>query len=456
MLHSYLSLVFLSVLSSAYAVLLSGGRIDSRIASPVISQHARSRLCKMVAAETVESAGRLSAAERHASRFQGFCGEEEFFDGAQLQLGEDGLKFVTVDDSIPTTAGVDGEDEFDFVDFSMDDMDEQMKHMIAVSRGETVTGTVIGLPPDGALIEIGVKSSAFCPLLELGMVKPAKPEDVLEIGEQQEFMVISREDENGRLLLSRRRIQFIESWQKVFDLYTDGVSVEAEVAAVNKGGAMIMVEGLRGFLPGSHYLPGQNPPETLVGQKLTVKFLDVDKETSRIVVSHRKALVDMTINKLHVGSVMSGVITAVKPYGAFVDVGGMSGLLHISQISCDHISDVGSVLPVGTAIKCMVISQDKNKGRVALSTKTLEAEPGLILRDREAVFEKAEETAAKYQERIEAERKAREEAAQDVIFGLESVFAEPMGAEVPAVSANFDFSEPADTDASTDKVDATD
>jgi len=157
---------------------------------------------------------------------------------------------------------------------------------------------------------------------------------------------------------------------------------------------------------------------------LKIKFLDVDKEGNRLVVSHRKAVVDAQINDLKVGAVVKGMVMAVKPYGAFVDVGGMSGLLHISQISCDHITDISSVLPVGTEIKCMVISQDTSKGRVALSTKTLEAEPGDMLKNQANVFENAEETAAKYQERIEAERKAREEAAQDVIFGLESVFSD--------------------------------
>ena len=134
-------------------------------------------------------------------------------------------------------------------------------------------------------------------------------------------------------------------------------------------------------------------------------------------------------------------MTAVKPYGAFVDVGGMSGLLHISQISCDHISSVETVMPVGSTIKCMVISQDKGKGRVALSTKTLEEEPGDMIKNPSKVYENAEEVAVKYQERIAAERKAREAAAQDVIFGLESVFAEP---DAPA----------ADGDAPADGADA--
>jgi len=219
--------------------------------------------------------------------------------------------------------------------------------------------------------------------------------------------------------------------------------------AVNRGGAMMQVEGLRAFLPGSHFLAGQNPTDEFVGKKMNVKFLDVDKEQNRLVVSHRKAIVDAQINNLSIGSVLKGIITAVKPYGAFVDVGGMSGLLHISQISCDHISDVNAVLPVGAEIKCMVISQDKAKGRVALSTKTLEPEAGDMIKNQAKVFEMAEETAANYQQRIEEERKAREEAAKDVIFGLESVFAETApadGADASAeASSDADAVAPADT-----------
>merc|ERR1719181_2687233 len=237
------------------------------------------------------------------------------------------------------------------------------------------------------------------------------------------------------MILSRRRILYGEAWEKVAGLYADDAKVEAEVVAVNRGGAMMQVEGLRAFLPGSHFLAGQNPTEEFVGKKLEIKFLDVDKESNRLVVSHRKAIVDSQIANLSVGSVLKGIVTAVKPYGAFVDVGGMSGLLHISQISCDHISSVEQVVPVGTAIKCMVISQDKGKGRVALSTKTLEAEAGDMIKDQAKVFEHAEATAAKYQERIEAERKAREEAAQDVIFGLESVFADSKPEDAPADEA---------------------
>jgi small subunit ribosomal protein S1 len=322
--------------------------------------------------------------------------------------------------------------------FSYEDMAASMQEIVKYSRGDRCKGVILGYEPNGALVDIGAKSSAYCALSEAALTKPDKVEVVFEIGVEYEFSINSREDENGQLMLSRRRILTEAAWEAVNKIMAEDSVVEATVNAVNRGGAMLSIHGLRAFLPGSHYLPGQNPPESLVGTPLAVKLLDVDQENNRLVCSHRKAMVDQTINNLAVGSVLRGIITAVKPYGAFVDVGGMSGLLHISQISCDHIADVGAILPLGTVIKCMVISQDKSKGRVALSTKTLESEPGDMLKNPDKVFEEAEATAAKYQERLEAERKAREEAAQDVIFGLESVFSDS-DAEVPlTTSTNTD------------------
>ena len=234
--------------------------------------------------------------------------------------------------------GGDGIDSFGY-----DELQSSMREIATYSRGDSVQGTIIGFEPNGALVEIGVKSSAYCTLQEMALVKPNKPEEALEVGATYDFVIVSREDENGQLMLSRRRILFSEAWDRVAQLYADDASVEGEVSAVNRGGAMMLVEGLRAFLPGSHFLAGQTPTEEFIGRKLEVKFLDVDKDTSRLVVSHRKAVVDTQIHDLNVGSVLKGVVTAVKPYGAFVDIGGMSGLLHISQISCDHISNVDSV-----------------------------------------------------------------------------------------------------------------
>merc|ERR1719231_1830518 len=173
-----------------------------------------------------------------------------------------------------------------------------MREIATFSRGDSVQGTVIGFEPNGALVDIGVKSSAYCTLQEMALVKPDKPELELEIGQSYEFVIVSREDDNGQLMLSRRRILFGEAWERVAQLYADDAVVEGEVAAVNRGGAMMVVEGLRAFLPGSHFLAGQTPTEEFIGKKLSLKFLDVDKEQSRLVVSHRKAIVDTQIEGL--------------------------------------------------------------------------------------------------------------------------------------------------------------
>merc|ERR1719238_2307295 len=180
----------------------------------------------------------------------------------------------------------------DAAPFSYDELANSMREIASFTRGDVAEGEVIGFEPNGALIDIGVKSAAYCTLQEMALVKPDKPDQVLELGSRYEFTIVSREDENGQLMLSRRRILFTKAWDKVTQLYADDAVVEGEVAAVNRGGAMMVEEGLRAFLPGSHFLAGQTPTDDFIGQKLELKFLDVDKETTRLVVSHRKAVVD--------------------------------------------------------------------------------------------------------------------------------------------------------------------
>merc|ERR1712125_273715 len=242
-------------------------------------------------------------------------------------------------------------------------------------------------------------------------------EGLLDLESEHQVMIISEEDENGQLLVSIKRIQYAQAWDKVIEMQTSDEVFDAKVVAVNRGGAICLVEGLRAFLPGSH-LTGQLPTEDLIGQSLPLKFLEVNQESNKLVVTNRRAVVEQQMKDLSRGDIIDGIVKALKPYGAFVEVGGMSGLLHISQISYDRIEDLEKVLQPGQQVKCMIIDHDKVNGRIALSTKTLEPEPGDMLRDSAKVFELAEETAAKYHERMEAERKAREESAKSIVVSL--------------------------------------
>jgi len=306
------------------------------------------------------------------------------------------------------------------LDFSYGDFEKAVEETsYSFERNAIVKGSCIEYANGGCIVDIGAKASAFLPEAEAALIQPVGSElnELVDLDKELEFQIISEEDENGQLLVSIRRIQYRAAWETVLAMQEQDAVMEAEVIAVNRGGAICLVEGLRAFLPGSH-LAGQLPTEDIVGQKLPLKFLEVNQDNNKLVVSNRKAVVEQQMADLSRGDLVSGIVKALKPYGAFVEVGGMSGLLHISQISYDRIEDLEKVLQPGMQVKCMIIDHDKVNGRIALSTKTLEPNSGDMIRDPDMVFEKAEETAAKYHAHMEEERKQREQTARDLVLGL--------------------------------------
>merc|ERR1712021_237157 len=195
---------------------------------------------------------------------------------------------------------------------------------------------------------------------EAALIQPVGSDmsDLVNLNEELDFQIISDEDENGQLMVSIRRIQYRSAWETIQQMQADDAILDAEVVSVNRGGAICLVEGLRAFLPGSH-LAGKMATDDLIGQTLPLKFLEVNQENNKLVVSNRKAVVEQQMADLSRGDVVSGLVKALKPYGAFVEVGGMSGLLHISQISFKRIEDLERVLQPGMQVKCMIIDHDK-------------------------------------------------------------------------------------------------
>jgi len=307
----------------------------------------------------------------------------------------------------------------DKVDFSYDDFETAIaKFNYSFEDGDICMGKVYQYEPNGALVDIGAKAIAYLPLVEMSMQRIDRPEDGVAIGEDREFQIISREDANGQLKLSLRRIMFARAWEKVVQMQVDDVTIEAEVISVNRGGCLMLVEGLRAFLPGSH-MTVRTPRDDMIGAVLPLKFLEVDPEKNRLVVSQRRAVVEKQMTQLVAGEVVTGTVRGIKPYGAFIDMNGVSGLLHISQISHDHVADIPAIFQDGDVVKAMIINQDKEKGRISLSTKTLEPEPGDMLRDQSMVYERASEMAARYHKRLEEERKAAADIADDIVSTLD-------------------------------------
>ncbi|MEH2451122.1 30S ribosomal protein S1 [Nostoc sp.] len=271
------------------------------------------------------------------------------------------------------------------------------------SPGDVVPGTVFSIEPRGALIDIGAKTAAYIPIQEMSINRVDSPEEVLQSNETREFFILTDENEDGQLTLSIRRIEYMRAWERVRQLQAEDATVRSGVFATNRGGALVRIEGLRGFIPGSH-ISTRKPKEELVGEDLPLKFLEVDEERNRLVLSHRRALVERKMNRLEVGEVVIGTVRGIKPYGAFIDIGGVSGLLHISEISHEHIDTPHSVFNVNDEVKVMIIDLDAERGRISLSTKQLEPEPGDMIKNRDLVYDKAEEMAAKYREQLLAKQ----------------------------------------------------
>jgi small subunit ribosomal protein S1 len=254
------------------------------------------------------------------------------------------------------------------------------------------------------------------------------PEEVLQSNETREFFILTDENEDGQLTLSIRRIEYMRAWERVRQLQAEDATVRSGVFATNRGGALVRIEGLRGFIPGSH-ISTRKPKEELVGEELPLKFLEVDEERNRLVLSHRRALVERKMNRLEVGEVVIGTVRGIKPYGAFIDIGGVSGLLHISEISHEHIDTPHSVFNVNDEVKVMIIDLDAERGRISLSTKQLEPEPGDMIKNRDLVYDKAEEMAAKYREQLLAKAQGlpipsmtiEQPAVEDVLSAEEDV-----------------------------------
>jgi small subunit ribosomal protein S1 len=286
------------------------------------------------------------------------------------------------------------------IGFTMGDFEAQLdKYDYHFNPGDIVAGTVFSIEPRGALIDIGAKTAAFIPIQEMSINRIDQPQEVLQDSDTREFFILADENEEGQLTLSIRRIEYMRAWERVRQLQKEDATVRSLIFATNRGGALVRIEGLRGFIPGSH-ISTRKPKEDLVGEELPLKFLEVDEDRNRLVLSHRRALVERKMNKLEVGEVVIGSVRGIKPYGAFIDIGGVSGLLHISEISHEHIDTPHSVFNVNDEVMVMIIDLDAERGRISLSTKQLEAEPGDMVKDPQLVYDKAEEMAAKYREQM--------------------------------------------------------
>ncbi len=262
-------------------------------------------------------------------------------------------------------------------------LDEAMAAtMVDVEDGQLVTGTVVKVDRDEVLLDIGYKSEGVIPNRELSIRNEVDPNEVVSIGDEVEALVLQKEDKEGRLILSKKRAQYERAWGTIEKIKEDEGVVSGPVIEVVKGGLIIDI-GLRGFLPASLVeLRRVRDLQPYVGQTLEAKIIELDKNRNNVVLSRRAFLEETQkeqreefLANLKPGEVRRGKVSSVVNFGAFVDLGGMDGLIHVSELSWKHVDHPGSVVAVGDEVEVEVLEVDLDRERISLSLKATQQDP---------------------------------------------------------------------------------
>jgi 4-hydroxy-3-methylbut-2-enyl diphosphate reductase len=252
----------------------------------------------------------------------------------------------------------------------------------SLSPGDVVQGVVVHIDKEGVLVDIGTKSEGIIRPNELTNRPVQSMEDVVSVGETIEVYVIQPENDEGYLVLSKKRADFEKAWERVQQSFEEGKTVTAMVTDRVKGGLVVDL-GIRGFIPGSHVGSGNvKNLDKYVGQSLPLKVIEVDRERRKVVLSHRQAadeerskLREQLVETLKEGEIREGIVRRVTDYGAFVDLGGIDGLLHVSEMSWTRIGHPSDVVKVGQKIQVMVLKLNLDAGRVSLGLRQILPDP---------------------------------------------------------------------------------
>ena len=251
-----------------------------------------------------------------------------------------------------------------------------------VDDGQMVIGIVVKIDRDEVLLDIGYKSEGVIPSRELSIRNDVNPAEVVSLGESIEALVLTKEDKEGRLVLSKKRAQYERAWGDIEAKKEAEAVVEGSVIEVVKGGLIVDI-GLRGFLPASLVeLRRVRDLQPYIGTVVQAKIIELDKNRNNVVLSRRayleenqKETRDSFLTNLKIGEVREGTVSSVVSFGAFVDLGGMDGLIHVSELSWKHVDHPGSVVAVGDPVTVQVLDVDFSRERISLSLKATQQDP---------------------------------------------------------------------------------
>lgn len=250
-------------------------------------------------------------------------------------------------------------------------------------KGDVVKGTVISVNDDAAYVSIGTKQEAVLPKKEIAVPAPEKASDVIHVGDELTVEIANNIKEEGSIVVSLVKMKKVEDWKEVREAFENDQLVECVGKETNKAGLVVSIKSLRGFIPLSQGdIKFVKSLDNLVGQTFQVKVIDIDEHKNRLVLS-RKAVLEAereqkraeALKHIEEGAVLEGTVVKIMPYGAFIDLGGVEGLLHISDISWKRVSSVDAVLQVGEKLQVLVQKFDQERNRISLSLKALQKNP---------------------------------------------------------------------------------
>jgi len=248
---------------------------------------------------------------------------------------------------------------------------------------DIVKGTVVKIDPTGVLVDIGYKAEGLILPEEISEKGAGGEEEALKVGDKIDVYIENLENKEGYVVLSKKRADYELKWRKAYEAYKNRKVLEAKVTGVVKGGLIVDCEGIKGFIPASQVAKKTDVSlEQFTGQILPIKIIHIDRRQGKIVLSHKLAAgekqkyqIDKIFDGIEVGQVRRGIVTSIKSFGAFVDIGGVEGLIHITELSWKRVNHPSEVLKIGDEIDVFVLGVDNVKKKIALGLKELQPDP---------------------------------------------------------------------------------
>jgi small subunit ribosomal protein S1 len=268
-------------------------------------------------------------------------------------------------------------------DYTPEELHEAIEASVKdFNEGEILLGTVVKVDRDEVLLDIGYKSEGVIPTKELSIRHDVDPSQVVKVGDEVEALVLQKEDKEGRLILSKKRAQYERAWGRIEEVMTSGGTIKGPVIEVVKGGLILDI-GLRGFLPASLVdLRRVRDLHPFVGTELEAKIIELDRNRNNVVLSRRAFLEESQsegrkkfLESLQKGERRKGTVSSIVNFGAFVDLGGVDGLVHVSELSWKHVDHPSEVVQVGQEVEVEVLDVDLERERVSLSLKATQEDP---------------------------------------------------------------------------------